>query len=93
MSSGPDYHQDMMTGRTREWKKHYVILNLLLALTAVAFMGLLLAWGFYGPAIGLESAMILFFVGVTALGSVAFIIGRAIVNQEYGLRGFRGRKR
>jgi len=84
MSTGPDYYQDIVEGRTRAWKRRYWAMNALLGVIIVAFFLLFLAFGFYGPSLGLIPAMALFLTGAAFLGVAALWIGRSVVNMEYG---------
>lgn len=84
MSTGPDYHQDIMQGRTPEWKRRYLAMNALLVMTAVAFVVLFLFFVFYGPSLGVVPAMALFLTGAAFLGIAAFWVGRSVDNLEHG---------
>jgi hypothetical protein len=84
MSTGPDYHQDIVQGRTREWKRRYWASNALLVVMIVAFFWLLYAFFTYGPSLDLISAMAVFLTGAAFLGVVALWIGRSVMSLEYG---------
>jgi hypothetical protein len=84
MSTGPDYHQDIVEGRTPEWKRRYWTMNALLVVIIVAFLLLLYVFFVYGPSLGLIPAMALFLTGAALLGVAALWIGRSVVNLEYG---------
>jgi len=84
MSTGPDYHQSVVAGRTPAWKRRYWAMNALLAVMIVAFLWLLYMFMIYGPSLGLIPAMALFLTGAAFLGVAALWIGRSVVNMEYG---------
>jgi len=84
MSTGPDYYQDVVEGRTPGWKRRYLAMNALLVVIGVAFISLFLMWGFYGPSLGLIPAMAMFLTGAAFLGVAALWIGRSIMSLEYG---------
>jgi len=84
MSSGPDYHQDMVEGRTPAWKRRYWTMNALLVVIIAAFILLLYMFMVYGPSLGLIPAMAMFLTGAAFLGVAALWIGRSVVNMEYG---------
>ncbi|MFY9606189.1 MAG: hypothetical protein WAS24_05610 [Thermoplasmata archaeon] len=85
MSTGPDYHQDIVEGRTPEWKRRYWAMNALLVVIIVAFFWLLYMFFICGPSLGLIPAMALFLTGAAFLGVAALWVGRSVVNLEYGL--------
>jgi len=84
MSTGPDYHQDIVQGRTPAWKRRYWAMNALLVVVIAAFIWLLYMFMVYGPNLGLIPAMTLFLTGAALLGVLALWIGRSVVNMEYG---------
>jgi len=84
MSTGPDYYQDVVEGRSPGWKRRYLAMNALLVVIIVAFFSLYLMFMFYGPSLGLVLAMTLFLTGAACLGVAALWIGRSVMNLEYG---------
>jgi hypothetical protein len=84
MSTGPDYHQAIVEGRTPAWKRRYWAMNASLVVIIVAFLWLLYMFMVYGPKLGLILAMALFLTGAAFLGVAALWIGLSVVNMEYG---------
>ena len=84
MSSGPDYQDDMVEGRTPAWKRRYLALNALLFAMIVAYFCLLYMFFIYGPSLGDIRAIAMVLTGAAFLGMAALWIGRSIMNLEYG---------
>jgi hypothetical protein len=87
-STGPDYHQDIWFGRTPEWKRRYLVINVLGIAIAAAFMALFAWFTLYGPNYGVVTAMALFLTGAASLGAAAFVIWRTVVSLEAGFHTY-----
>jgi hypothetical protein len=84
MSTGPDYYQSIVAGRTLAWKRRYWAMNALLVVIIVAFFWLLYMFFIYGPSLGLIDSMAMFLTGAAFLGVAALWIGRSVMSMEYG---------